>query len=321
MTGDDSTGDDNQAKPGEYSALEQQFIGEYDDEPDEFDEELHNLVRTRERGSVLRPILMIIVVLLVGWVISDWSDELSYFFTSSDPVEVGDTADFAQKAAEDPDWEPPLEHNSFVSMQGMPTRIASGDAYTFFRLLGAEVYVQRETPREEDEDDDVSPLLEDQQSDLPQRNMGPGLPVDEQRTYYQGEGRLISFAANPDRVAGMKEFYAEKYDVRFCEDYTDHQIENLEQQRVEVFRDNWRERYEEADEQQRQDEELTPEPDQEDEQLMLQSNPVCVDAYMLVDDQRPMDHWWYLLFSVLLGAFAVYNVVKLVRWFRDWLKP
>lgn len=313
---DDEFSEDNNSR-GELSELERQFIGSGDTGDDEFDEELRELVQTRNRGSVLRPILMIIVIFLIVSVISGWSDELSYFFTDSEPVQVGDVASFGQRAAEEPDWEPPLEHNSFVSIEGMPIRMTSASEgnYEFFQLMGAQVYVQRQIERDEDDS-----LLEEGRT-LPRRDIGPTIPVDEHRSMYSGEGRLISFEAAPDRVAGLKQFYGQRYNVRYCEDLSDHQIQDLEQQYLERRRHNWRNRYQQADDEQRERRGLTPEPTEQQEQQMLQRNPVCVHAYLVQDGTVPTDKWWYLLFSVLLGTFAVYSGFKLVRWFQHWLKP
>lgn len=314
------TSSDDEQRPDEgRSPIEERFLDGYDDgEPDEFDEELIDLVETRERGSVLRPILMIAVVVLVGWVIYDWADHLAYFASSPDPVEVGDVAQFDQKAAEDPDWEPPLEHNTYVSMEGMPTRITSGGNHEFFRLIGAEIYVQRQVDGEDGDDDDS---IIDDDGALPERELGDGLSVDEHRTRYEGAGRLVSFSADPERVEGLKEFYGDQYSIRFCEDYTDRQLEDLRRQQREVIEDNWRERYREADPEEREERGLTAEPDEDEVQQLLDRRPVCVNAYLLQDGERPVDQWWYVLFSVLLGAFMLFNVYKLVRWFQTWLEP
>lgn len=328
MTSDDENLPGND--PDDLKEVERRFLDAPNPGDEELDEELLELVESRERGSVLRPILMIAVIFLVMWVVWDWRSEVGYFFTSPDPVEIGEVSELPVKQAQDPDWEPPIEHNAYVSLTGMPTRITTGRGHRFFRLVGAEIYVQQQFD-DPDEDDggffDFSwgfaddAFLDDGDSNLPERNMGPGLPVDEHRALYDGEGRLISFAADPQRVAGLKQFYGETYNIRFCEDYSEGQIEDLERQRLERFQTRWRTRYEQADEQQREERQLTPQPSDIDERRLLAENPVCVDAYLLQDGQRPIDQWWYLLFAALLSAFALFNVYKVVQWFRDWLKP
>ncbi len=299
------------------TSLEERFLAgvdsEQSEEPDDFDLELSELKRTRKRGSVLRPILMIIVVLLVGSVLHDWRHELGYFFTFSDPVELGSVAEFPVRMSQEPGWEPPMEHNAYVSLQGMPTRMSRGGQYEIFRLIGAEIYVQRDLDEEE--------IADGERSGLPPRQEGPGLPVDEHRRRYVGEGRLLAFESVPERVAGLKQFYGERYNMRFCDDYTPRQIEDLERQRRETFRSNWQGRYERATEEVRAERELTPEPTDADVEQNLDRHPVCVNAYLLHDDRRPLDHWWYLALSILLSAFMLFNIYKLVAWFRDWIRP
>ncbi len=305
MTSEDSK---DESRP---SAEELFLAGGYDgDEPDEFDEELLELTKTRERGSVLRPILMIIVISLVAWVIHDWRDEVTYFFSSSDPVPLGDVADFPLHKGDDPDWEPPIEHNQFVSLSGMPSRISRGDNYEIFRLIGAEVYVQREADQDQLREDAPRSHLE-----------GGALPVDEHRAYYQGQGRVISFAANPERVQGVKNFFGEHYGTRFCEDYSAERIADMEQRQLRNYRTRWERRYEEADEEERQERGLRPQPDAADEERYMSTNPVCVNAFLIQDEQRPIDQWWHVVFSAFLLLFALFNLYKLVEWFRRWLRP
>ena len=168
--------------PPERSDLEEQFLDGYrpDTGDDDFDEELLALTKTSNRGSVLRPILMILVIVVVGWVIYDWQDELAYFFSSSEAVEVGDVSQFPVKSADDPDWEPPIAHNQYVSIQGMPTRLSGGSEYEFFRLVGGEIYVQRAVGEGKGANEDGS-------HPLPGRSMGPDLAVDEHRQRYEGK--------------------------------------------------------------------------------------------------------------------------------------
>ena len=303
-------------KDDKKRSAEEVFLKGYtseDDEDLEFDEELLELTRERSRGSVLRPILMLLVIVFVGSVINDWRDELTYFFSSSDPIEMGDVADFPVFAAQDPDWEPPVQHNRYVSLEGMPTRISRGGEQEFFRLIGGEFYVQRKLDEE---------AIARAEQKLPSRQdlMGLGGMAEGDRFRYQGEGRLMSFAAAPERFRGLKAHYGERYGTRFCEDYSDRQRQELERQRLEVVRSNWSVRYQNATEEERQRRSLTPEPKEEELEDLLQRNPVCVHAYLIHDGQRPVDVWWHVLFSALLAALMVFNAVKLVKWFRDWFR-
>ncbi len=313
MTSEESTKAD---KKRERSDLEKRFLEGYAyDEGDDFDEELLELVENRQRGSVLRPILMILVIVVVSSVIYDWRDEIEYFFADSEPVEIGDTTRFSSRAAQDPDWEPPVAHNRYVSIGGMPTRVSRGGGYEFFRLVGAEIYVQRKLEIDDDEDPDRGGVV----SMVPER-AGPGLPIDEHRRRYEGEGRLIAFAKAPERVRGLKEHYAEHYNLRFCEDYTERQLEDFRAQQLETLLSRHRQRYEQTDKERREELGLEREPSDSEIRRYLDERPVCVDAYLVHDGQRPADQWWYVLFSALLGLFVLFTAYKLVRWFQAWLR-
>lgn len=302
------------AKPPEEStkpSLEEIFLAGSQKEDPEFDEELMDLVRERQRGSVLRPIMMVLVIVVIGSVIADWKDELTYFFHPSEPVAMGDISEFPIHAL-DPQWEPPVTHNTYVSLQGLPTRISRGGEYEFFRLIGGEFYVQRKLSPEEVE--------RSQEERLPTRAELMGMAPGGDREVYNGRGRLVAFEEAPQRFGGLKRHYQERYNTLFCEDYTERQRAELRRQKMEQVADNWALRFENADQEERDRRNLTPQPTQEELDDLLDRNPVCVHAFMIYDDQAPRDFWWYLVFSALLGLLMLYNVVKLYRWFANWLK-
>lgn len=293
-------------------SAEELFLAGRGEEDEEFDRELLELTRDRSRGSVLRPILMVLVIVFIASVIMDWRDELAYFFSPSEPLPMGDIADFPVLSAEDPDWSPPVAHNRYVSLEGMPTRISRGGSHEFFRLIGGEFYVQRDLPEAVDRDVDRK---------LPSRQELLGMSGATDRVRYQGQGRLMSFAEAPQRFQGLKRHYGDRYGTRFCEDYSPRQIQEMERQQAEDILANWSQRYEGASQEDRERRQLTPEPTRAQIDRLVATNPVCVHAYLIHDGQRPVDLWWYVLFSALLGALMVFNIFKLVRWFRDWLRP
>lgn len=298
-------------QPSSKPSLEEIFLAGSNHDDPEFDDELMELARERNRGSVLRPILMLLVIAVILSVIVDWKDELIYFFHSSEPIEMGDVSEFPVLAL-DPEWEPPVLHNSYVSVTGLPTRISRGGEYEFFRLIGGEFYVQRELSEEERQ--------EAQEQTLPRRADLLGMAPGGDRTIYRGTGRLMAFSEAPERFQGLKRHYQNRYNTRFCEDYSERQHMELERQRKEQVVENWALRYENASPEDRERRGLTPTPTEEELADLLDRNPVCVHAYMIYDDQHPRDFWWYLLFSGLLLLIVLYNLVKLYRWFANWLR-
>ena len=284
------------------------YFFQHDD--DELDPDLLELHREQKRGSVLRPILMILIIVLVASVIGDWTDEVRYFFHPNEPIALGDVADFPVLRAEDPSWSPPIQHNTYVSVEGMPMRISRGGEYEFFRLIGGEFYVQRAIT-----DEDYDP-----NRSLPTRQQLLGTSASGDRVRYQGSGRLVSFAAAPDRFRSLKNHHFERYGTRFCEDYSQRQIDELLRQREELLRANWALRYQSASPDEIQAQNLTPEPSPDEVDSLLHRNPVCVNAYLIQDGQSPRTFWRYLVFCGVLALLMIFNAVKLVLWFRDWFR-
>ncbi len=288
--------------------LEAYFFEHTADE--DIDPELLEMHREEKRGSVLRPILMILIIVLVGSVISDWTDEVTYFFHPSEPIELGDIADFPVNRAEDPEWEPPVKHNTYVSVEGMPMRISRGGEYEFFRLIGGEFYVQREITDENYDPD----------RRLPTRAEVLGMTGAGDRFRYEGTGRLVSMAAAPGRYRSLKDHHYERYGTRFCEDYTERQLDEIQRQRTEVLVGNWAARYENATAEEREEQGLTPAPTEEEIAGVLGRNPLCVNAYLIQDGQSPRTFWRYVVFCGVLALLMLFSAGRLVLWFRDWFR-
>jgi len=272
----------------------------------EVDEELMGLAQRREQGSVLRPILMLLVIAVLGSVINDWRSEIAYFFADREPVVLGDVTSWPSKMRDDPGWTPPVKHNSYVRLEGVPSRRSEGGDWQFLKLVGGEVYVQREGRMA-----GMSAL---------EREMAVDEPGDNDRTYYQGEGRLLSFASSGERLGGLKRFYGERYGVAYCEDYDEAGLERLAEERRELIRRNWTERYRQASEEERSEKGWTERATDAEGQEVVESKPLCVNAYFVQDGRSPNSHWWYAVMTLLMGLVAAYNVVKLVRWGRAWVR-
>lgn len=274
---------------------------------EDIDPELLELAESRERGSVLQPLLMIAVILVGIYILSDWREELGYFFSPSEPVEVGNVTEFPARAASTPGWTPTLPHNRYVSMQGIPTKRASSERYRFFKLVGGQIYV--EEPRE----DFIEDPLEREIAEANRTDKDKQSEID--RTYFQGSGRLLSTAFMPERYQGFRTYYRARYNITFCEELTAEERAQLAAQRRETVRTNWRKAYEQASAAEREAQGLTPEPTDAELQEILGSEPLCVDAFLLQDGVSPRDHWWYVAISAAIVLFMLFNLVMLGRWF------
>jgi hypothetical protein len=248
--------------------------------------------------------LMIAVILVGFYILHDWREEISYFFSSREPVDIGNVTSFPDRASEDPGWSPDLPHNRYIRLEGIPTRRALSRKYKFFKLIGGQIYI--EVPR-----DDV---VEDPLERIKQKDTVDKVSID--RTWFEGTGRLVSTARMSDRYQGFRSFYRERYNTIFCEELTPERRAELVEQRRDNIRKRWRERYEEADEPTRSSQNLTPKPTDEQLAAELDEDPVCVDAYLLQAETSPGDHWWYIAIAVLIVAFMLFNLYMLVRWLR-----
>ena len=169
---------------------------------DEVDSDLLELAESRKRGSILRPILFVVVIWFGISIILDWRPELEYFFSSSDPYDVGAVTEFPDKRAENEDWEPQIPHNRYVSIQGIPSRRSRSERHRFFKLIGGDVFVEVETNEESDPYADFTEEDPD--------------PTRADRAYFEGEGRALRLSKVTHRYDGVRKFYLEKYNTRLC---------------------------------------------------------------------------------------------------------
>lgn len=278
------------------------------EEGDELDPELMELGKGSARRSVLRPVLMIGVLVMGSLILSDWREELSYFFSSSEPIQLGSVTDFPSRASEEEEgWSPELPHNRYVELQGIPTRRTLSKRYRYFKLIGGEIYVEALR-----DDADLSELERIEKGD-------PRADMD--RSLYHGRGRALSFAAMPERYTTLRQYYSRNYNVTFCVDLDAQARAQIERKRRETIQQMWRKRYEEATAQERQAKGLSEEPTQAQIDELMASNPVCVDAWLIQDGRAPRDHWWHLVLASLFGLFMLVDAVFLVRWVMDFLRP
>ena len=278
---------------------------------DEVDPELVALGDARG-DSVLRPLLMIAVLVLGGYIISDWREELAYLFSPSEPINLGAVTDFPSKVEADPSWTPDIPHNRLVRVEGIPSRRAISKSQKFFKLVGGEIYI--EVRRDESKTDPKAAP--------PAPTLAEGFaakPVD--RTYFTGVGRAMAFDAMPQRYQRLRDFYRRTYDVDFCVDLSANERAKIERKRRETIVQTWAKRYEDAKPAEREAQKLTPSPSDAQINAILRSEPVCVNAFLVQEGVEPKDHWWYLALTLLFGGFMITDLVLLARWFKRALAP
>ncbi len=270
------------------------------------DPELVALAGSGRRPSILRPILMIAVIALGAWIISDWRAELEFFFSDSTPVDLGNATDFAIEKAEDPDWTAPIPHNRYVEIEGIPTQRSQSAKYRFFGLVGAPIFIEQQR------DDYIEDPIE--------RELEGDAKGDVDRTIYQGAGRALKFSEIPQRYQGLRHYYASRYNIVFCESLDERGYRELEQIKRDAIVQQWRVDYKDATPEERERRGLTLEPTEEEIAQIMASDPVCVEAWLIQDGVEPSDHWWHVAAAALFGLFMLFNVVMLVRWVRDFIR-
>ena len=268
---------------------------------DEVDPELLGLSRGGGgRETVLRPILMLMVLALGVYILSDWREEVSYYFSDSSPITLGDVTDYPSKVEEEAGWQPSIPHNRYVKLSGIPTRRTISKQYTYSKLVGGEVYIEAAR-----EDAHLSEL---------EREARGEVRGETDRTYFDGAGRALSFSAMPKRYETLRQYYSASYGMAFCVDVDARAREQLVQQRREAIKQTWRKAWEELSEEERARHKRMPEPTEAEIAELLRDHPVCVDAWLIQAGKKPSDHLWYVVLSGLFLAFMVLDVVILVRW-------
>lgn len=281
------------------------------DQNSQEDAELIALAEEQGPQSVLRPILMIIVLILGAGIISDREEELRYFFSAEKPVVLGDVTEFPAKRAQDPSWQPTLPHNRYVQLSGIPSKRAINTKYRFMKLVGADIYV--ELRKGEDPNKSAVERVADELNKKPEEGRD--------RDFYEGQGRLLHFNAIPDRYQGLKTYYGRHYNTAFCVDLSEQQRKRIAQERRDLVLRNWKKRFDAANEEQRKSENLTERPSQAELDEVVNSEPICVDAYLIQSGVKPKDHWWYLALCAMIAAFMAFDFVLLIKWVIRFLKP
>lgn len=255
-----------------------------------------------EPPSVIQPILMLAVIALGFWVISDWRTELEYFFSDEEVIELGDVTEFASKVQEDPTWKPDLPHNKLVSLSGLPIRRSQSYRYWYGRLVGSPIVIEVER-----DDADLTEL----EREVQKTNLGS---VD--RSYFSGVGRLIRLQDAPNSYRGLREYYGQRYGDVFCQDLTPQIEAELNARRKNSFITDWRKRYNDASPEVRRTEQLTATPTKEQVEEFLAGSTPCMDGYLFQDSRVPRSSWPFFMMTVFFLLVILANVVLFARWVK-----
>jgi hypothetical protein len=264
-----------------------------DDFP-EVDPELENL---RPQINWFRPFLMILVMVFSVYVSTKFEEELTFFLSPSEPVDVGNLTENATNS------DAPLDipHNRLVRVSGVPAHehtsisCAASPPSRFFKLIGAPVYIQY-------------PLGDDVSAIACEAERKPGDVFEEAAYVDEVVGRAVSFEATQSgRYDGFKRFYEQTSGVLFCSSMT----EARREARINMLRQLLREKHKAQNGQYPSEEELQKE---------LSKETLCQHAFLIQGEVTPSDYWHYLAVVIILGLIALWNVVALVLWIRRFLR-
>lgn len=251
------------------------------------DPELENLPVARGGGQTP---LLVLVTLLGLFLALQYRSELLYFFTPNEPVELA----AAEELQLDERWAPGgalmLPSNRYVNIEGIPERRSVSDDSVFYKLVGAQIYVETHETGE-------GPRL------LRNLDTMPDPAAESYRQLHIEPGRLIAFENISRRYHMVVSYYSHSYGIEFCghEPSTD----------VRAFRNNIRSgiRLMMADE-------LGRDPTEAEVDERMGREARCQRGYLLMSGAAPSDYWWvpvaYGALLVLLG-FSIRQIVRSLR--------
>ncbi len=181
-------------------------------------------VKRPPKWSLPRAALMIAVLVAVPWLISGEVGDLGYFFSSSTPTDLGDSAQYIRDGSSK-SVKQDFADNEYVKMQGYPVRqivIQAKEGFVHkkkfvYQLMGSSVYVQ-----EGIEGSKYEKFVSSTQSGFaPDNGVAP----------VEVTGRLRRFDANSAKLyAPIRDYYAKQYGVTFCDSISKSERQRLQAQ-------------------------------------------------------------------------------------------
>lgn len=169
-------------------------------------------VKRPPKWSASRVLLMTGVIVGVPWLVYGNLSDISYFFSSSSAVDLGDASDYIRSTGGKPGKAQDFEDNKLVRMKGFPVHqiaIKTKDGglthktKLIYQLMGSSVYV--EEPLEN------SKYAQFVSSTKTQFSMDAGVVA------VDVEGRLRRFdTADAKQYAPVRSYYTDNYGVTFC---------------------------------------------------------------------------------------------------------
>lgn len=264
------------------------YLREMADE-DYVDPELEGL---RPEINWVRPLLALTLIAAAVYGMTLFRSQLEFFFLDDTPVDLGDVTDYPTHAAVDPAWKPPIVHNQYVKVTGIPTHFSAicAPPVRFFKLVGAQVYV--ELPMA----DDVSAIA----CRLETQGRKGKIPDLE---YFDGTGRAVAFKDAGHQYGSLRTFYEREYAEHFCSSMTEAKKNALLKERRKLLREDVKRTSGEY-------------PDDAKLEALVTAEPLCQSGFIVQAGVTPKSYWHFLLIYVVLIAIILWNLYALATWAR-----
>jgi len=248
------------------------------------------LERLRPQINWFRPFLMIGVIAGAVYGLTLFQTQLEYFLLDDEPINLGEVAEYPTRLAENPEWEPEIPHNRYVTVTGIPTRFSGicTPPIRFFKLIGAHIYV--ELPM----DDDVSAIACHAQTQGTRADV-PDLE------YFEGAGRAVAFDRSHRQYSSLKSFYEREYSDRFCSSMTEAKKEARLKDLRTVLREEVKSKSGEYPDDAKLDE-------------LVSREPICHNAFIIQTGVTPRSYWHFILIYVVLIGIIGWNLYALAAW-------
>lgn len=249
------------------------------------------LEKLKPRNPIFaQPIVLIVVTLLAGWLATQYVTELQYFLSPSEALDLGRAEEIRLDDDLMQDGRLVLPSNRFVHIEGLIEGRSGAREKTFYKLIGAHIFVEAENV-------DDRPRILRNVPEMPDR------ATQSLQDLHDGSGRLLAFEDLPSRYHTVVTYYSNFSRTWFCGFDPSPELQ--------AYHNNLRGRVELEfmDENGRRptDEELAE---------RVGDRTDCQNAYLLLADTAPKSYWYYPALYLALLSIVVGGVFFLVKTWR-----
>ena len=278
--------------PGNEDDLLDHWADELEEEPGE------DLSDLTPNIHYHRPLIMMGVMTFAIYLLTGYSEEISYLVGTEQATDIGAVTDFATRSAKDPNWKPEIPHNRYVSVSGIPSRTSlsckSSPPTRYFKLVGGHVYIEQPL-----EDLDLLECETKTQKRTQYRI--------EDTSYFEGKGRAISMEQAGDRYQAFRAFYEKSYGELFCASMTDAKRE----QHLGLMRQVLRRTHKDKTGKDITEAEL---------ETALAKETICHDAWLIQIGKAPRSFAFWLWPPIALLLIILWDIIALFLWTRRTLQ-